>query len=230
MGGRLIPDDFPYGEENSLGDDSTDDYYRPAFEAWPKTPRLNRDVWITEKIDGTNCAILVYRVPGTDVYRAAAQSRNRMIFPGKGTDNYDFARFVADNEEELVDFLGEGRHFGEYWGAGIARKYGLTERRFSLFNAHRWNKERMVAGDTSSWRIHETLPLYVVPTIYVGEFHSHAVEAAVARLRQEGSWAARGFKDPEGIIVFHTASRQGYKVTLENDEIPKTVAEKQSRP
>jgi len=55
-----------------------------TFQPWPKTPRLNRDCIVTEKIDGTNSAIVIDEVG--DVY---AQSRNRLITPGD--DNYGFA-------------------------------------------------------------------------------------------------------------------------------------------
>ena len=32
----------------------------PVFQGWPKIARLNRDIIITEKLDGTNAAIGVY--------------------------------------------------------------------------------------------------------------------------------------------------------------------------
>ena len=38
------------------------------------------------------------------------------------------------------------------------------------------------------------------------------------RLRVEGSVAAPGFMQPEGIIVWHHAARSYYKVLLENDD------------
>ena len=40
-------------------------------------------------------------------------------------------------------------------------------------------------------------------------------------LRQFGSTAEPGFMDPEGIVVFHTASGHIYKATCKNDEKPK---------
>ncbi len=50
-------------------------------------------------------------------------------------DNHGFARWVEGNKQELLK-LGAGRHFGEWWGSGIQRGYGLQkgEKRFSLFN------------------------------------------------------------------------------------------------
>lgn len=41
---------------------------------------------------------------------------------------------------------------------------------------------------------------------------------ALEQLRTRGSVAAPGFMKPEGVVVFHTASQQLFKVTLENDD------------
>ncbi|KAK1548362.1 hypothetical protein Q3G72_018654 [Acer saccharum] len=119
-------------------------------EPWPKIPRLFRDIEITEKIDGTNAAIHIVHSPGGEVvdggmvgalvhgefYGIAAQSRTRLITPD--ADNYGFAAYVNANAEALVELLGPGLHFGEWYGKGIQRGYGLDERRFALFNASRW--------------------------------------------------------------------------------------------
>lgn len=176
------------------------------FQAWPKTPRLNRDITITEKIDGTNAAIIV-----TDDLRVGAQSRKRLITPED--DNFGFARWVADNAETLASLLGPGRHFGEWWGSGIQRGYGLTkgEKRFSLFNVNRY-------ADLDATEIPA---LGVVPTLYVGPNTTSAVAATLANLLIDGSSVAPGFTRPEGIVVFHSASQQVYKVLAENDDIPK---------
>jgi hypothetical protein len=179
------------------------------FKAWPKTPRLFRDMVITEKIDGTNAAVIV-----TEDFEVAAQSRNRLITPE--ADNFGFARWVQENGEELARTLGPGRHFGEWWGSGIQRGYGLTkgEKRFSLFNVSRYG-----AVDLSA------VPgLSTVPVVYSGPFETESVRGAVETLRVRGSLASPGFDRPEGVIVFHTAAQQVYKVTLENDESPKSAA------
>src|SRR5689334_8926409 len=122
------------------------------FRSWGKTPRLFRDIVITEKIDGTNSAIIfedvtlldVDLVPSTELitrgaylYRVGAQSKNRLIYPGKTTDNYGFASFVYANKEALFDLLGVGHHFGEWYGEGIQKRYGDANkgvRTFALFN------------------------------------------------------------------------------------------------
>lgn len=179
------------------------------FEAWPKIARLNRSITITEKIDGTNAAIVV-----NEDLSVFAQSRTRIITPED--DNFGFARWVAENEEELASLLGPGRHFGEWWGQGIQRKYGMSEKRFSLFNSYRWG---FLADDDPD---DPALPgLSVVPVLYEGPFNQDEIEMCLDDLRLEGSHAAPGFMDPEGIIIWHDAARVMFKVTLKNDEAPK---------
>lgn len=144
------------------------------FKAWPKTPRLFRDVVITEKIDGTNAAVVISEHPfGTHVngppadaalvfgpgkmgnggnpvceYLVSAQSRNRVITPDR--DNFGFARWVHANARKLAATLGEGYHYGEWWGQGIQRGYGLDHKRFSLFNVSRWGDIDLSAVDSLS--------------------------------------------------------------------------------
>lgn len=171
-----------------------------TFEEWPKISRLFRDCVITEKLDGTNAQVII-----TDDGQIAAASRSRLITPED--DNYGFARWVQTNKEELLK-LGPGRHFGEWWGQGIQRRYGLTEKRFSLFNTHRWSEEHPACCN-------------VVPVLYKGLFTTDAVTMAVEQLAANGSVAAPGYMQPEGVVVFHEASKQLFKVTIENDGKPK---------
>lgn len=176
------------------------------FKPWPKIPRLNRDIIITEKIDGTNAAVGILE-DGT-VY---AQSRTRIITPE--ADNFGFARWVYDNAETLTTDLGVGLHFGEWWGSGIQRGYGLAkgEKRFSLFNVSRYG---VIAATTPG--------VDTVPTLYEGPFSQSMIDATLYALRCNGSKASPGFMRPEGIVVYHTAANQVFKVTLEGDEAPKS--------
>lgn len=178
------------------------------FVPFPKIPRLNRDVIVTEKIDGSNAQLTI-----TDTMEMFVGSRKRWLEPTKAGDNFGFARWAYDNEDALKDALGPGTHFGEWWGSGIQRGYGLEYKRFSLFNTHRWE-----GADLSA--VHE---LDVVPTLYIGPMTTEAIELCVERLRSSGSHAAPGFMRPEGVIVYHTAARSMFKVLLENDELPKGV-------
>jgi hypothetical protein len=198
------------------------------FQAFPKIPRLNRDITITEKIDGTNAAVLIEVLTNTQswdgrgtpievdgvVYTVGAQSRKRLITPE--SDNFGFARWVRDNVEELVRLMGPGRHFGEWWGLGIQRGYGQDVKRFSVFNpTFRWG---LPIDQSPLLRAH-----YVdtVPVLYEGEFRTAAVNNVLLSLSFTGSQAAPGFMRPEGVIVWHEAARQAFKATLENDEAPK---------
>lgn len=49
----------------------------------------------------------------------------------------------------------------------------------------------------------------------------HYYQEALRELAWHGSWAAPGYMTPEGVVVFHTASNQLFKVTIEKDESPK---------
>jgi hypothetical protein len=171
----------------------------PAFVPFPKIPRLNRLITVTEKIDGTNASVHVF--PDG---RVQAASRNRWITPEN--DNYGFARWVHDHEEDFRTGLGEGAHFGEWWGPGIQRGYGINERRFSLFNAHRWGEV-------------EKLPFgcHVVPVLGKCNSFGERFTSILETFRKEGSKAAPGYMNPEGIVAFHVDSQQLYKVLLESD-------------
>ena len=172
------------------------------FREFPKIARLNREVIVTEKLDGTNACVIV----SDDGLSIAAQSRSKLITPED--DNFGFAGWVQRNKEELLR-LGPGHHFGEWWGAGIQRKYGLSEKRFSLFNTSRWSDAA-------------TRPAccHVVPIIITGTA-SQGFSVAISSLeflRSNGSIAAPGFMKPEGIVCFHIPSQSMFKATIEKDE------------
>ena len=198
------------------------------FQPWPKIPRLNRDITITEKIDGTNGAIGIISTSNPEAFPADArecklacggayivyaQSRKRLITPE--TDNHNFAHWVWEYADQLAPVLGEGLHYGEWWGSGIQRGYGLEngDKRFSLFNTKRWGEygESIVPG------------LGVVPVLYEGPFLAVAPPwiECLDDLAEYGSVASKGFMDPEGVIVFHHAANHCFKVTLSGDEAPK---------
>lgn len=176
---------------------------QPEFKEFPKIPRLYREVVVTEKIDGTNAAVVI-----GENGEVAAQSRSRLIT--LKDDNHGFARWVEDHRSELLT-LGPGHHFGEWWGSGIQRGYGLPsgEKRFSLFNVTRWSD-----GAARPACCH------VVPVIMTGTAKQsfEVVEDALRLLRVDGSLAAPGFRKPEGVIAFHTQGNLMFKVTLERDE------------
>ena len=169
------------------------------FQEFPKVPRLYKEVIVTEKIDGANAAVVI-----TDDGQIAAQSRSRLITPQD--DNFGFARWVADNKDELLK-LGPGHHFGEWWGSGIQRGYGLPkgEKRFSLFNVSRW----------SDYAVRPAC-CHVVPVLSNGEGFEHCVHQALHLLLRAGSVVAPGYSNPEGVMIFHTAAKQYFKRTFED--------------
>jgi len=181
---------------------------QPEFEMFPKMPRLSREVVITEKIDGTNAQICI-----TEDGNIYAGSRKRWITPE--SDNFGFAKWVEENKEDLLS-LGEGRHFGEWWGSGIQRRYNQDRKRFSLFNVDRWGEDRPECCD-------------VVPVLYRGIFDTTAAMNCLCVLEEEGSAASPGFMNPEGIIIYHIQGRFGLKKTLEKDEMPKTLAHENNK-
>ena len=169
------------------------------FLPFPKIARLNRRIVITEKIDGTNAQIFI-----DEAGNVRAGSRNRWLTPE--ADNFGFAASVERHKTELLK-LGPGRHFGEFWGSGIQRGYGENSKHFSLFNTTRWEG----ASDLPSC-------CRVVPVLYRGPFSEAAIIDCLDALRVRGSVAAPGFLKPEGIVIYHTAANQCFKVTLEKDE------------
>lgn len=183
---------------------------RPPFVPFPKIPRLRRHITITEKIDGSNAQIVI-----TGDGRALAGSRNRWITPED--DNFGFARWVHEHHDELVSGLGKGQHFGEWWGSGIQRGYGLTvgEKRFSLFNTHRWSRKLDVPAT------HPPACCGVVPVLYTGPYSDSAIQDAITLLSMNGSSAMPGFMDPEGVVVYMHASGSLHKVLIKGDDLPK---------
>lgn len=184
--------------------------------------RLSRECIITEKLDGTNAQICI-----TEDGQMLAGSRTRWITPER--DNYGFARWATEHREELMK-LGVGRHFGEWWGQGIQRKYGLEEKRFSLFNVLRWclageTPARIPTADPCIEKYQEVLPAccHLVPVLFRGQFTTDACEAALKDLFFNGSKAAPWFMQPEGIVCFHVAANIGFKKTLEKDAVPKAM-------
>lgn len=176
------------------------------FIKFDKIARLTREVVVTEKIDGTNGLIAI----GEDG-EFQVGSRNLWITPEK--DNAGFARWAYEHKDELT-LLGAGFHYGEWWGQGIQRGYGLTEKRFSLFNTSRWSDELGVRPACC----------HVVPVLYTGMFDTGEIEDALHVLAIAGSKAAPGFMRPEGVVIYHTAGNLYFKKTIVGDEKPKSLS------
>ena len=124
-------------------------------------------------------------------------------------DNYGFARWVAEHENEFEE-LGPCILHGEWWGQGIQRGYGLKEKRFSLFNIRRWRDDAV-----------RPTCCHVVPVLWEGIFSTEMCDIILRNLIRDGSSAAPGFMRPEGIVVFHVAGNLMFKKTIEKDGEPK---------
>jgi hypothetical protein len=207
-----------------------------VFQEFPKIPRLNREVIVTEKIDGTNASVFIAQKclacgndfnPQKEVAKGLsvgccveptagpmtvhAASRNKWI--DESDDNHGFARWVADHAEELKA-LGPGYHRGEWHGPGINRAaYGLPkgEKRFYLFNTSRWTAATPPPACCG-----------IVPILFRGNFDTAAINALVDDLRANGSRAYPGQK-AEGIVIYHVAANLFFKVTCDRDSEPKGV-------
>lgn len=191
------------------------------FQTWPKIPRFNKPWEITEKLDGTNGVIywsdrhdgrfdtssVLAEVESLYLY---AGSRNRWLRPE--SDNFGFARWAMDNAVELR-MLGPGRHYGEWYGQGVQRGYGLTEKRFALFDWNKWvgREDELPKG---------------VETVHVLMFAdprelNTTINGCINDLRLCGSAHVPGFMNPEGIVLRHQQGGQRFKVLLEKDDIAK---------
>lgn len=197
-----------------------------SFTEFAKIARLSRPCVITEKIDGTNAQVCI--IPDSEIglcglneshviaddrlgqRRMFAGSRTRYITPAD--DNFGFAAWVKAHADELWA-LGPGRHFGEWWGSGIQRGYGLPkgERRWSLFNTSKWSDDAVRPSCC-----------HVVPVLYSGVFDVASAWNAIDKLAMDGSVASPGFMKPEGIVIYHVAGNLYFKKTIEKDDEPKS--------
>jgi hypothetical protein len=166
------------------------------FEKFDSIARWSRDVVVTEKIDGTNAQILIAEDGGF-----FTGSRKRWITPED--DNFGFSRWCHEHKEELIAELGFGRHYGEWWGCGIQRKYGIDEKRFSLLNVKKWEGHVGLCG--------------VVPVLWRGPMDDLNIPLIMENLNHAGSYAADGFMKPEGIVIYHIQGGILFKKTFEND-------------
>ena len=198
------------------------------FIKFPSIKRLSREIIITEKLDGTNAQIYIElraNVPQEELdsggnpfmsvqsdgidYVMLAGSRSKWLGSGKD-DNFGFGSWVSEHREELLK-LGPGRHFGEWWGKGIQRGYGLSTKKLSLFNVNRWY-------DFDAHKNICPACCDVVPTMYRGVMSEQEINRLLLSLKEMGSSASPGFMDPEGIVIYHTASGTLFKKTIKDDE------------
>lgn len=181
------------------------------FINWGSTPRFHKYLTITQKINGTNAAVVI--LDGI----VSAQSRKRVITPDN--DNYGFARWVYDNAGALTDVLGYGVHFGEWFGEGIQKNpEGIEGKRLALFEPWKY------LGDRRETVVNSGL-VELVPILHEGQADYMTIPNIMDDLLWNGSkvpGSVQGLDNiPEGIIVWQKESRQRYKIMCQNDAIHK---------
>lgn len=169
---------------------------KPEFKSFTDVKRFKNDlnVTITEKIHGSNAQIYIYEDEEDGKLKIIAGSRTRWLDPAV-SDNYGFGAWVAANEDELIAYLSHGRHYGEWYGAGVNHGYGLKEKRLVLFNTHRW-QQVVDSGKPLPARVE------LVPVLYQGPFYETVVDECLMRLKREGSVLVPGCMKPEGVVIY----------------------------
>ena len=183
------------------------------FEEFSKIGRLNKECTITEKIDGVNGQI-TFDEDGNML----VGSRRREIFPEgtegkpKGCDQNGLAQWAYKHQALLFDYLGTGRHFGEWAGKGINKRYPrLTGKQFFLFNTFQWETKDNPIPDNLL-----CAGLTVVPILAIAPFSTELVDKTMADLKNGGSCLSGD--NPEGIVIYHHGLSTYMKVTFDFDE------------
>lgn len=232
------------------------------FISFPKISRYNRKVIVSEKIDGTCSQVYIWEPspeeleqPIPNAYLDTQQTTGKILAMKAGSkerwlsqedDNYGFCRWAFNKGQFLIQ-LGPGRHFGEWWGSKIQRKYGLTneDRRWSLFNVQRWcmpnaEPKQISMADPRIIKFQDRLPICsgigLVPILWEGMFEDLNVKQIMDSLWLSGSRAFTTslpledrprFDNPEGIVIHHVAGNVSFKKTFKKDDEPKSAQKKE---
>lgn len=145
---------------------------------------------ITQKINGSNAQIVVFKTEDGSL-DAVAGSRTKFLSPGRETDNFGFAQYVADNKAEIIEKLGEGTHYGEWTGFKINSGEGLKDRILVLFNHAREYPAGLPKG------------MVLVPVLYSGKpvDVDAVIDEVMEDLKTNGSKLVPGFMRTEGVVI-----------------------------
>lgn len=198
------------------------------FKSWGSTTRENKNKTITEKIDGTNACIVAQDG------KVTAQSRKRIITPDD--DNYGFAKWVYENAGALLDTLGYGYHYGEWYGEGIQKNpLGIEGKRFALFHATKYTEangfdlERVDGLETVPLLHHGQCDVWTIPNIMqdLDTYGSKVKGAKTTTVKSE----IPGFDDTmfqfdraanaEGVIIWNNETKTRTKMLLKDDAFHK---------
>lgn len=136
---------------------------------------------------------------------------------------------MQDNKEELVDLLGEGYHYGEWWGQGIQRRYDMDRKVFSLFNVNRWGELCNHDPDESIcdvvpfkiFELQELLPTWNKSNQFMtyndNAFFDDIIDEASLYFLKKSRAAekyGKNFTNPEGFMIFHDRLNSYFKVPI----------------
>jgi hypothetical protein len=111
-----------------------------------------------------------------------------------------------DNGLHIAEKLGEGYHYGEWYGTGIQKNpHKIDGRRFALFNSNRWRDGRQERPDGFE----------CVPILYEDVYTNTIIEETMQALRLRS--IAFSYK-AEGIVVWYHTTRRYEKFTFETAE------------
>lgn len=155
-------------------------------------------------VHNSNAQIFIEKFNGDDqIFQIKAGSRTRWLTPDD--DNYGFCKWVRANHEELIDKLGEGRHYGEWAGPGINTGEGLSEKNFIIFNYRRFQDKELPQN------------VLRVPVLYTGRISLEKINEVMAELKETGSRLVPGYMKPEGIVVEFDGTF--YKNVFDDEEV-----------
>ena len=174
-----------------------------AYPKYPKTHRLeNINCIISEKVDGTNGLIHGIYDSKTESFKVKFGSRTRYLNPEvKDGDNFGFASFYLPYKKlfkKLFNSLREEHSdlcdikiYGEWFGKGIQRGYGLENKYFMPFNKY-----------YAAFLQQGSIPNIIEPYIFCEcKYNIQESLDAMSLLRANGSYLIPGYDNPEGIII-----------------------------
>jgi phage tail protein X len=86
----------------------------------------------------------------------------------------------------------------------------VPSKNFSLFNALRWGGQE--------WPGFTTPNMFIVPVVVKRQFATEVAQSALDLLKANGSLAAPGFMDPEGIVIHVPDVNGRWKMTFDGDK------------
>jgi hypothetical protein len=151
-------------------------------------------------------------------------------------DNYGFARWVYENAGALLDTLGYGYHYGEWYGEGIQKNpLGIEGKRFALFHATKYTQangfdlERVDGLETVPLLHHGQCDVWTIPNI-MQDLETYGSKVKGAKTETVKS-IIPGFDDTmfqfdraadaEGIIIWNNETKTRTKMLLKDDAFHK---------